>query len=297
VINVDLGLNIFGLSLFLVCFIALLLKYKGKIDPAAIVICSLYPIGTISQVVWRVYGDSMDDITRSFIIIMHDLVVISPCYFIFEMEKVRVVIQSSGVEDFQRTDRIMKKWTTATFISFVFTSLVGAFMTSFGLQQLRASNFAQGRFLYITGSLLQAAFFLLATALYCLYLTSVTYFVKRKVQTILRRQFDKLTGSQRFLIVWSFLVGALNLLTLLFRIFITYWTRRNLTPELDTFTPMVEGMMLTITLVDWVTPYTLVFCYYHISRRQERSKNVDISPIIGHRKDSLGTDALKMILG
>jgi len=113
----------------------------------------------------------------------------------------------------------------------------------------------------------------------------------------LRRQFDKLTGSQRFLIVWSFLVGALNLLTLLFRIFITYWTRRNLTPELDTFTPMVEGMMLTITLVDWVTPYTLVFCYYHISRRQEKTKNVDISPIMGHRKDSLGTDALKMILG
>ena len=36
VINVDLGLNIFGLSLFLVCFVALLLKYKFKIDPAAI---------------------------------------------------------------------------------------------------------------------------------------------------------------------------------------------------------------------------------------------------------------------
>jgi hypothetical protein len=106
----------------------------------------------------------------------------------------------------------------------------------------------------------------LATALYYIYMRSVTYFVKRKVQKILRRQFDKLTSKQRFLILWSFLVGALNMLTLVFRIFITYWTRRNLTPEMDTFTPMVEGMMLTITLVDWVTPYTLVFCYYHISR-------------------------------
>jgi uncharacterized membrane protein YeaQ/YmgE (transglycosylase-associated protein family) len=266
VINVDLGLNIFGLSLFLVCFVALLLKYKFKIDPAAIVICSLYPIGTISQVVWRVYGDSMNEITRSFVIILHDLVVISPCYFIFEMEKVRVVIQSSGVEDFQRANRIMKRGTTATFVGFIFTSLVGAFMTSIGLQELRASNYTQGRFLYITGSILQALFFVLATALYYIYMRSVTYFVKRKVQKILRRQFDKLTSKQRFLIVWSFLVGALNMLTLVFRIFITYWTRRNLTPEKDTFTPMVEGMMLTITLVDWVTPYTLVFCYYHISR-------------------------------
>jgi hypothetical protein len=89
--------------------------------------------------------------------------------------------------------------------------------------------------------------------------------VKRKVQTIMKRQFYTLKKNQRFLIVWSFLVGALNMLTLLFRIFITYWTRRHLTPGKDTFTPMVEGMMLTITLVDWVTPYSLVFCYYHIS--------------------------------
>ena len=193
-------------------------------------------------------------------IILHDLVVISPCYFIFEMEKVRIVIQSSGVEEFQRVNIILKRWSTATFIGFIFTSLVGAFMTSIGLQELRATNFAQGRFPYITGSILQGLFFVLATALYYIYMRSVTYFVKRKVQTIMRRQFNELTGKQTFLIVWSFLVGALNMLTLLFRIFITYWTRRNLTPEKDTFTPIVEGMMLTITLVDWVTPYTLVFC-------------------------------------
>ena len=200
-------------------------------------------------------------------IILHDLVVISPCYFIFEMEKVRIVIQSSGVEEFQRVNIILNRWSTATFIGFIFTSLVGAFMTSIGLQELRSTNFAQGRFPYITGSILQGLFFVLATALYYIYMRSVTYFVKRKVQTIMRRQFNELTGKQTFLIVWSFLVGALNMLTLLFRIFITYWTRRNLTPEKDTFTPMVEGMMLTITLVDWVTPYTLVFCYYHISRK------------------------------
>ena len=209
----------------------------------------------------------MNDITRSFVIILHDLVVISPCYFIFEMEKVRIVIQSSGVEEFQTVNIILKRWSTATFIGFIFTSLVGAFMTSIGLQELRATKFAQGRFPYITGSILQGLFFVLATALYYIYMRSVTYFVKRKVQTIMRRQFNELTGKQTFLIVWSFLVGALNMLTLLFRIFITYWTRRNLTPEKDTFTPMVEGMMLTITLVDWVTPYTLVFCYYHISRK------------------------------
>ncbi len=42
----------------------------------------------------------MNQVVRSFIIILHDMVVVAPSYFIFEMEKVRTVIQAGGVEEF-----------------------------------------------------------------------------------------------------------------------------------------------------------------------------------------------------
>jgi len=105
---------------------------------------------------------------------------------------------------------------------------------------------------------------------------------------------------QRFVIIWSYLVGGLNLLTLALRIFITYWTRRHLTPKIDTMNPMIESMMLTITVIDWFTPYSLVYCYYNISikkNNEEHSRSFDMSPLMGRRRDSLGTEALRMILG
>jgi hypothetical protein len=64
--------------------------------------------------------------------------------------------------------------------------------------------------------------------------------------------------------------------------------------------PMIESMMLTITVIDWFTPYSLVYCYYNISIKKENDKNskiIDMSPLIGRRNDSLGTDTLRMILG
>lgn len=85
---IDFTMNLLGLILFLASYIALLVKHRCKIDRAAIIICSLYPMGTISQFVWRIYGKDMGDTLRSIVIIMHDLVVVSPSYFVYEMLKV-----------------------------------------------------------------------------------------------------------------------------------------------------------------------------------------------------------------
>jgi hypothetical protein len=97
--TVDFILNLLGLCFYVTLYAALLYKHKCKIDFAAIIICSIYPIGTISQIIWRIYGDGMNPITRSFIIIFHDFVVVAPSYFIFEMEKVKTVIQANNLQE------------------------------------------------------------------------------------------------------------------------------------------------------------------------------------------------------
>jgi len=95
--TMDFILNIIGLCFYVTLYAALLYKHKCEIDFAAKIICSIYPIGTISQIIWRIYFDGMNPITTSFIIIFHDFVVVAPSYFIFEMIKVKTVIQANSI--------------------------------------------------------------------------------------------------------------------------------------------------------------------------------------------------------
>lgn len=153
------------------------------------------------------------------------------------------------------------------------SSVVGAFCTSFGLDWMEQKR-PEGTSTFIVGSVFFMVFFITATIPYVIYIKSLSYFMRRKVQSLLKKQFQKLSNKQRFLIIWSFLVGILNLMTLMIRIFMTYWTRRHLTPDIDTETIFMQSLMLVITLIDWVTPYSLVYCYYYItvSKKEETPK-------------------------
>jgi hypothetical protein len=75
----------------------------------------------------------MSSFVRAIVIILHDLVVVSPSYFIFEMEKVRVLIQANSIDEFKIANGLLKRWSLITFAVFCVLISAGAFMTSYGL--------------------------------------------------------------------------------------------------------------------------------------------------------------------
>jgi len=42
----------------------------------------------------------MNEVLRAFVIMLNDMVVVAPSYFIFEMQKVKTIIQAGGLEEF-----------------------------------------------------------------------------------------------------------------------------------------------------------------------------------------------------
>ena len=78
----------------------------------------------------------MGEAFRSLIIIMHDLVVVSPSYFVYEMLKVQVVINSGDIDEFNRKNKRLEAWGLSLSIILCVTSVIGAFCTSYGLKQL-----------------------------------------------------------------------------------------------------------------------------------------------------------------
>lgn len=175
-------MNLFGLILFLGIYAGLLVKYKFNIDKAAIIICSLYPLGNMAQVIWRIWGYEINDIIRSFIIVLHDLVVVSPSYFVYEMLKVQVVIGSSGIDDFKRSDSYLRAWGLAISVILCATTVIGAFCTSFGITYIYQSEPNEiGKPIFIVGSVFFMIFFITATIPYVFFIKSLSYFMKRKI--------------------------------------------------------------------------------------------------------------------
>ncbi len=72
----------------------------------------------------------------SIIIILNDMVVISPSYFIFEMERVKILIKSSGIEDFLVNKKKFDRWAIKIFSIFIITSTLGAFLYSYTENQI-----------------------------------------------------------------------------------------------------------------------------------------------------------------
>ena len=90
------------------------------------------------------------------------------------------------------------------------------------------------------------------------------------------------------------MIGILQLSTLLIRIFITIYTRFRLNPKRDTNTIIIEVCKLWITVVDWVTPFSLLYLYKHISARKmvQRKKKVKKSVYNQNPDYTMGTERI-----
>ena len=261
--HVDFIMNIVSLSIYLICLIALLILSRGQIDNSARIICILYPLGIIAQLYWRIYDFEINHVVESFIIVFHDLLVMSPSYFVFEMETIRCVLQARSLEHFKRMRKILIfEWSIIAGI-FVSFSIIAAFLNSFMEHNLSPSSPRKQKSLYLFGAVLQTLFFVVGVYVVFIYLFSLIYFIRKKVNAVLNRQFN-LTVKHRFLVIWSYVLAFLNLSTLLIRIFITIYTRFWLQPVRDTNTMIIEVCKLCITVVDWVTPFSLLYLYKHL---------------------------------
>jgi hypothetical protein len=114
----------------------------------------------------------------------------------------------------------------------------------------------------------------------------------------LDREFE-LSCKHRFLVIWCYIIGFLQLSTILTRIFLTIYTRYWLNPKVDTNRIEVWACRLWITVVDWVTPFSLLYLYKHIgvSKKKEEDKPATKYNNNNNNHDiTVGTERIKLLL-
>ena len=124
-------MNLATLIIYIVLLAALITVRKGRIDNSAKIICIGYPVGVMAQLYWRLNALEKDDVLESFLIVTHNFLVISPSYFVFEMESIRCITKASTLEYFKKTRRrlIIESIVIASlFMSF---GTVAAFLNAF----------------------------------------------------------------------------------------------------------------------------------------------------------------------
>lgn len=129
--DLDFYINLVALFIYIILLIILMIARRGKIDISAKIICIGYPLGVIAQSSWRMQVFKNLHTAESFLILFHDLLVISPSYFVFEMENIRCVTNASTLEHFKisRKKLIIKSIRIASVI--VILSTVAAFLQAF----------------------------------------------------------------------------------------------------------------------------------------------------------------------
>ena len=96
----------------------------------------------------------MNDALEAFIIVLHDLLVMSPSYFVFEMESIRCAITATTLKQFKKSRRrlIIKSSVIAgIFVSF---SLAAAFLDSFMENNINEQSSLAQKGLYLFGAVL-----------------------------------------------------------------------------------------------------------------------------------------------
>ena len=129
--DVDFYMNLVALIIYTLLLAILMIVRKGRIDISAKIICIGYPLGVIAQLCWRMNAFNIDDVLESFLILTHDLLVISPSYFVFEMESIRCVTKANTLEQFKKSRRwliIQSIIIASIFVSF---STAAAFLYAF----------------------------------------------------------------------------------------------------------------------------------------------------------------------
>ena len=233
----------------------------------------------------------INHLLESFLIITHDLLVISPSYFVFEMESIRCIVKANTLEHFKKTRRrlIIESIVIASIL--VSFSTVAAFLNAFLEDHIGSDQPTSIKSLYLLGAVLQTTLYIPAIYVFCIYLISLNYFVTQKVNAIMVRQLQ-LSFKHRFFVIWCYTIGFLQLSTLLTRIYITIYTRYWLQPQRDTNTILIWALRLWITVVDWVTPFSLLYLYKHIGV----TKMADEKTLTSSHDSTVGVERIKMLL-
>jgi hypothetical protein len=114
--------------------------------------------------------------------------------------------------------------------------------------------------IYVLGTWASALFFLLAILIVIKYFLSLYFFLTLKVNRLLEYQ-RKLTRQQKCHMIWPFVVGVLNICILMLRFFVTLYTGLY-----DDYSDKVmEVIYLNITIIDWVTPYSILYLFMKMS--------------------------------
>ena len=124
-------MNLLALLVYITLLIILLIARKGRIDTSAKIICIGYPLGVIAQSYMRRYSFNNEHFIESFLILFHNLLVISPSYFVYEMESIRCVTIASTLEDFKTSRRKLKIQSIIIACIFVIFSSVAAFFSAY----------------------------------------------------------------------------------------------------------------------------------------------------------------------
>jgi hypothetical protein len=80
---------------------------------------------------WRLNFSKINHVFESFIIVLHDFLVLSPSYFVFEMECIRCVIRAKNLDHFKKIRRSLVKKSAIIASILVTFSLVAAFLNAF----------------------------------------------------------------------------------------------------------------------------------------------------------------------
>jgi hypothetical protein len=74
---------------------------------------------------------NINEIFESILIITHDLLIISPSYFVFEMESIRCITKASTLENFKKARRTLIIKSIVIVCILVSFSTVAAFLDAF----------------------------------------------------------------------------------------------------------------------------------------------------------------------
>jgi hypothetical protein len=192
------------------------------------------------------------------IVFVHNLVVMLPTYFIFQITHVKLLVTSTSFEIFIKDSKRLRviRAIVITFLLIMnaMSSILYALSTDGSIDYTWDT----------IGIIVTVLFNVMDTCMVLYFLKSLRYFVTKKINTLLLRQ-RQLTRKQWTIVVWAYSLPTLNLINLQLRIIITLMTRLEATKAWE-FQTGHAALSLFITVVNFLTCFSLLWLFAYMSR-------------------------------